>query len=81
MNRLVFASLISVCLCASFVFAEDSEKSKFRIGIGEIEFRAEKSESDKDRHAYGLRTPEENTEAFVDMLTTAIAMTRKFEIV
>lgn len=87
MKRLIFVSLVSILFCTSFVLAEESAtakkapKGKFKIGIGEIEYRAEMSRADKDRHAYGLRTPAENTKAFIDMLTTAIAKTRKFELV
>ena len=87
MKSSIFISLVFVLFFAGLVFAEESTsdkepvKGKFRIGIGEIEYRAELSEADKNRHSYGLRTPEENTKAFVDMLTTAIAKTRKFDIV
>ena len=87
MKKLFFVFLVSIFCCIPFVFAEESAttsktpKGKFKIGIGQIEFRAEMNESDKNRHAYGLRTPADNTKAFVDMLTTAIAKTRKFDLI
>jgi len=87
MKRLIFVSLVLMLFCTGLIFAEEAAtgkkkpKGKFKIGIGEIEYRAEMSKADKDRHAYGLRTPAENTKAFIDMLTTAIAKTRKFELV
>lgn len=90
MKKLILISLVLMLFCTGLVFAEESSepntdketaKGKFKIGISEIEYRAEMSQADKDRHSYGLRTPTENTKAFVDMLTTAIAKTRKFDII
>jgi len=60
---------------------EKTEVSKFRMGIGDIQYKAARSERDKDRQAYGNRTPDEDTRAFIDMLTTSIAKTRKFEVI
>ncbi|MDO9464560.1 MAG: CsgG/HfaB family protein [bacterium] len=54
---------------------------KCTIAIGKIEYRAELSETDKDRHAYGRREPAENTKAFIDMLSTALSKTRKFDVI
>ena len=55
--------------------------SKVTIGVGKIEYRAELSEADKNRRAYGIRGPAENTEAFVDMLTTALVKLKKFNVI
>lgn len=58
-----------------------AQADKFKMGIGDIEYRAELSQADKDRHSYGRREPIDNTRAFVDMLTTALSKTRKFDLV
>ena len=51
------------------------------IGIGSIEFRAMDSAGNKNRRAYGRNEVQEDTAAFVDMITTALVKTNKFEVV
>ncbi|MCK5565375.1 MAG: hypothetical protein KAJ07_09030 [Planctomycetes bacterium] len=70
-----------LCLLLVVVFSGNVNAAKFKIGISDIEFKAEMNESDKDRHSYGRRKPAESTQAFIDMLTTAIAKTSKFDLV
>ena len=55
-------------------------QGKATIGVGEIEFRAMDSAENKRYRAYG-ENPREDTRAFVDMLTTAIVQTGKFNVV
>lgn len=71
-----FALLITALVtCHGPAFAD-----KAKIGIGEIVYRAKDSSENKQYAAYGSGF-REDTRAFVDMLTTALVKTRKFDVV
>lgn len=53
---------------------------RIRIGVGTIEFRAPDSDTNKRYSAYG-RGVREDTRAFVDMLTTSLVKTQKFDVI
>ncbi len=54
-------------------------QGKATIAVGEIEYKAMDSAEDKQARAWG-GTPRENTRAFVDMVTTALVETNKFDV-
>ena len=66
-------------LLAAFVAAASFGQGKATIGVGGIEYRAMDSDSNKRLRAYG-REPREDTRAFVDMITTALVKTNKFNV-
>lgn len=55
-------------------------QQKATIAVGEIEYRAKDSAENKHYRAYG-QDPREDTRAFVDMLTTALVKTKKFDVI
>lgn len=63
-------------MCLSSIAVAD----KVTIAIGDIEYRAKDSSENKRYSAYG-RGSREDTRAFVDMLTTALVKTRKFDVI
>ena len=65
---------VAALLCASAI-----GQGKATIAVGEIEYKAMDSSEDKQYRAYG-QDPRENTRAFVDMVTTALVKTNKFDV-
>ena len=62
-------------------FAQEQQASqRIRIGVGDIEYRAPDSDRDKRYSAFG-RGVREDTRAFIDMLTTALVKTQKFDVI
>ena len=59
---------------------EQQAPQRIRIGVGDIEYRAPDSDRDKRYSAYG-RGVREDTRAFIDMLTTALVKTQKFDVI
>ena len=55
-------------------------QQKATIAVGGIEYRAKDSAENKHYRAYG-QDPREDTRAFVDMLTTALVKTKKFNVI
>ena len=75
MKGIRFGALAALAiLCASAL-----AQGKATIAVGEIEYKAMDSSEDKQYRAYG-QDPRENTRAFVDMLTTALVKTNKFDV-
>ena len=68
----------AILLATAFAAAAFGQKAT--IGVGGVEYRAMDSESNKRLRAYG-REPREDTRAFVDMITTALVKTNKFDVV
>ena len=64
---------------AAFVCASALAQGKATIAVGDIEYKAMDSSEDKQARAWG-GTPRENTRAFVDMVTTALVKTNKFNV-
>ena len=64
------------------VFSLDAlAQGRASIGIGDIEFRAMDSAGNKNRSAYGGNQVQDDTAAFVDMVSTALVKTQKFKVV
>ncbi|GEM_PF-805435 len=59
---------------------EQAASQRIRIGVGDIEYRAPDSDRDKRYSAFG-RGVREDTRAFIDMLTTALVKTQKFDVI
>lgn len=59
---------------------EQTAPQRIRIGVGDIEYRAPDSDRDKAYSAFG-RGVREDTRAFIDMLTTALVKTQKFDVI
>lgn len=70
------AAAILLTLAAVAAFGQ----GKATMAVGGIEYRAMDSESNKRLRAFG-REPREDTRAFVDMITTALVKTNKFEVI
>ncbi len=66
-----FSIGLAVLLAGSTGFAQNSDSGRVRIGIGTIEYQA----PDPSRRAA------QDTRAFVDMLTTALVRTGKFDLI
>lgn len=75
MKKMVTILLAFGVLFSNLVFAE-----KITIAIGDIEYRAKDSSENKSYRAYG-KGSREDTRAFVDMITTALVKTRKFDVI
>ena len=75
MKNIIIITLSLGMLVCNPVFA-----NKPTIAIGDIEYRAQDSSENKRYSAYGKGT-REDTRAFVDMLTTALVKTRKFNVI
>lgn len=67
-------------LLAALVAAASFGQGKATMAVGGIEYRAMDSESNKRLRAYG-REPREDTRAFIDMITTALVKTNKFDVI
>lgn len=78
MRKIIVVLFAFGILCSHSVFAEEGGKQT--IAIGEIEYRAKDSSENKRYGAYG-KGSREDTRAFVDMLTTALVKTRKFNVI
>ncbi|MBW2187342.1 MAG: hypothetical protein JRG71_13385 [Deltaproteobacteria bacterium] len=61
-------------------FTTPAYADKVSIAIGSIEYRAKDSSENKVYTAFG-KGVREDTRAFVDMLTTALVKTRKFDVI
>ena len=75
MKGIRFGALAALMLLCASALAQ----GKATIAVGEIEYKAMDSSEDKQYRAYG-QDPRENTRAFVDMLTTALVKTNKFDV-
>lgn len=67
-------------LLAALLAVASSGQGKATMAVGGIEYRAMDSESNKRLRAYG-REPREDTRAFIDMITTALVKTNKFDVI
>lgn len=76
MTKLLLAACIILLSNPAFAAAD-----KVTIGIGDIEYRAQDSTTNKRIAAHTGNQAREDTRAFVDMLTTAFVKTRKFNII
>ena len=80
-SRITLATLgvlaLSIGLAAA---AQDTAPERIRIGVGNIEYRAPDSDQNKIYSAFG-RGVREDTRAFIDMLTTALVKTQKFDVI
>ena len=72
--------IIMVTVLAVFSL-EALAQGRASIGIGDIEFRAMDSAGNKNRRAYGGNKVQDDTAAFVDMISTALVKTQKFHVV
>ena len=79
-NKIIrnFLTVFIVSILSSF--SAIAEVDKVKIAVGEIEYRAKDSSENKMYSAYG-RGVREDTRAFVDMLTTALVKSRKFDVI
>ncbi len=76
--QLVFAALV-LTLTPAPALAQAT--NRVRIGIVDIEYRAVESTQNKNFRAYGWNQVSDDTRAFVDMLTTALVRTQKFDVI
>jgi curli biogenesis system outer membrane secretion channel CsgG len=72
-------ALALTLLCAA-LSVNSAWANKITIAIGDIEYRAKDSSENKQYRAYG-RESREDTRAFVDMVTTALVKTQKFDVI
>ena len=72
---------IAAVFLAAFIFVVPGTAmaAKKTIAVGEIKYRAKDSSENKRYQAFG-KGAREDTRAFADMLTTALAKTRKFRV-
>ncbi|MEW5250246.1 CsgG/HfaB family protein [Microbulbifer discodermiae] len=73
-------NVVIILLTFMGLFSNPSFAEKVTIAIGDIEYRAKDSSENKMYRAYG-KGSREDTRAFVDMLTTALVKTRKFDVI
>lgn len=74
-------NIISIfILTASMILSGSVCAAKLTVAIGSIEYRAKDTTENKQYRAYG-KGSREDTRAFVDMLTTALVKTRKFNVI
>lgn len=74
-------NIISIfILTASMILSGSVCAAKLTVAIGSIEYRAKDTTENKRYRAYG-KGSREDTRAFVDMLTTALVKTRKFNVI
>ena len=71
---------VSAILLVALLAATSFAQGKATMAVGGIEYRAMDSESNKRLRAFG-REPREDTRAFVDMITTALVKTNKFDVI
>ena len=69
-----------LAICALIFASPVFSQQKATIAVGDIEYRAKDSTENKHYRAYG-QDPREDTRAFVDMLTTALVKTKKFNVI
>lgn len=62
------------------LFSPFASAERIKIAIGSIEYRAKESTENKRLNSYG-KGVESDTRAFVDMLTTALVKTNKFDVI
>jgi curli biogenesis system outer membrane secretion channel CsgG len=72
--------MVAILLAFGMLFSNSVFAGKVTIAIGDIEYRAKDSSENKRYSAYGNGS-REDTRAFVDMLTTALVKTRKFDVI
>lgn len=72
--------LLVACFAVLTTMSTPAFADKVKIAIGNIEYRAMDSSENKRYRAYG-KGSREDTRAFVDMLTTALVKTRKFDLI
>lgn len=75
-SKLQLAALAATFALGSPAFAQE----RVRIGVAEIEYRAPDSAQNKLYGAIGSEV-REDTRAFVDMLTTALVKTERFDVI
>lgn len=73
--KVIIIACIIIVLQLNKLYAE-----KVKIAIGNVEYKAVDSSENKRYSAYG-KGAREDTRAFVDMLTTALVKTRKFDLI
>ena len=75
MKGLLYGAMAASAILCTTALAQ----GRATIAVGEIEYKAMDSGEDKRYRAYG-QDPRENTRAFVDMVTTALVKTNKFDV-
>ena len=70
------SAILLAVLLATAAFGQ----GRATMAVGGIEYRAMDSESNKRLRAFG-REPREDTRAFIDMITTALVKTNKFDVI
>ena len=73
---LIFTAISAIIV----LFSHAAFAAKQTIAVGDIEYRAKDSRSNKRHRAYGQGV-REDTRAFIDMMTTALGKTRKFRVI
>lgn len=71
---------IATVFMAVILFSPLASAERIKIAIGSIEYRAKESSENKRLNSYG-KGVESDTRAFVDMLTTALVKTNKFDVI
>ena len=72
--------MVTILLAFGMLFSNSVFAGNVTIAIGDIEYRAKDSSENKRYGAYG-KGSREDIRAFVDMLTTALVKTRKFDVI
>lgn len=80
MAGLVALVLLGLFVGSTALAAQNAAPERIRIGVGNIEFRAPDSDRNKMYSAFGGGV-REDTRAFIDMLTTALVKTQKFDVI
>jgi curli biogenesis system outer membrane secretion channel CsgG len=78
--KVAVGGVLALTLGLPAIAQEQAAPQRIRIGVGNIEYRAPDSDRDKRYSAYG-RGAREDTRAFIDMLTTALVKTQKFDVI
>lgn len=79
-TRAVMGVALALVVGLPALAQEQTAPQRIRIGVGDIEYRAPDSDRDKAYGAFG-RGVREDTRAFIDMLTTALVKTQKFDVI
>lgn len=79
-GKALIGCLLAVVLSVPALGQERTAPQRIRIGVGNIEYRAPDSDQNKAYSAFG-RGVREDTRAFIDMLTTALVKTQKFDVI
>ncbi len=77
----LLVGLIGTAMSISPVTALAQAGNRVKVGIVDVDWRAMDSDQDKHFQAYGWNDVSENTRALVDMLTTALVQTHKFDVI